>query len=558
MKLRRSRLAALLAAALALVPRAESSARTTLPSPQEPAKTAPAPPPAALGPLLAKAADYCRRLEASAFDFVCREEIAETIDPNLEIDRRMPPLPSEWNDYIGPSIRISRARKIKSTYVYDYQCVRAGRTIREVRTQLEENGKRKVVPNAELRTSVVVWGTALLAPAGIFAERFQPDYNFTVAGNDRIGADPGRRRRRQAQARRAGRRASLYGKAWIDPSTGDILKIEWSESRVGRFDIFAKRGQVYKRTPRLVIRSEFSAEKNGIRFPSRLSVEEAYLNERRQGLRPVEDRGRLQGFQVFHRRSRGQIMLHVRLIVVPIPALLRPPRPAARGPGLLLPRHRRPGGLPWRRLHGPGRRYHGPLLQSRRSGFSRRAPDQDEHELLDALAHRGLAGRRGRIHVLAKRARRELLPVLAAFQRHHSREQAITRPTISIRAGPSPGAASPTHASAKLNGRTFRTALAVEPLKGLAVSAALDVVSMSVDWDHRIPFELENYPLAHEILVMSQHEAGGNGIGFAAGALWKVFSGLQVGARFQKSASVDALRLEHFSLPQQPQTTPMT
>jgi len=104
-------------------------------------------------------------------------------------------------------------------------------------------------------------------------------------------------------------------------------------------------------------------------------------------------------------------------------------------------------------------------------------------------------------------------------------------------------------ASAKLSAHTFRTALAVEPLKGLALSAALDVVSMSVDWDHRIPFELENYPLAHEILVMSQHEAGGNGIGFAAGALWKVFSGLQVGARFQKSASVDLAGWNTFLFP---------
>ena len=134
------------------------------------------------------------------------------------------------------------------------------------------------MPNAELRTSVVVCGTALLAPVGMFGERFQPGYDFTIAGHDRIGATPRRHRRRQAQARRAGHPEPL--RQGLDrPSTGDILKIEWSEDRVGRFDIFEKRGQIYKRTPRLVIRSEFSAEKNGIRFPSRLSVEEAYLND---------------------------------------------------------------------------------------------------------------------------------------------------------------------------------------------------------------------------------------------------------------------------------------
>ena len=32
-------------------------------------------------------------------------------------------------------------------------------------------------------------------------------------------------------------------------------------------------------TPRVVLTSEYAFEKNGIRFPSRLSVEEAYLKE---------------------------------------------------------------------------------------------------------------------------------------------------------------------------------------------------------------------------------------------------------------------------------------
>ena len=228
--------------------------------------------------LLAKAAGYCRRLESSAFDFVCREEISESINPSLYVNKKAPPIDPRWVTYKGPTLTISTLRKIKHKYVYDYQCVRAGRAIREMRTQLEENGKRKVVPNAELKTSVVVFGTTLLGPVGLFGERFQPDYEFTVAGEDKVGktkvlvidakpkpgAPPSR---------------NLYGKAWVDPRTGDILKIEWSESRVGRFDIFEKRGQLYNRKPRLIISSEFSAEKNGIRFPSHLSIEEAYLND---------------------------------------------------------------------------------------------------------------------------------------------------------------------------------------------------------------------------------------------------------------------------------------
>jgi hypothetical protein len=258
------------------------------PSPQQ--APAPSSAPAAvpkLADVLAKAAEYCRKLESSAFDFVCREEIKETIDPKLDSKVARPIvepgstnyLPPSASNYIGPTLVFSTVNKIKRSFVYDYQCIRAGRSIREARTQLEENGKKKVRANAELQTSVVVFGTALLGPVGLFGERFQPDYTFTFAGKDKVGKvdvivldaapKPGTPPTR-----------NLYGQAWVDPATGNILKIEWSESRVGRFDVFQKRGEKFKRTPRLTIRSEFSAEKNGIRFPSHLYVEEAYLNDK--------------------------------------------------------------------------------------------------------------------------------------------------------------------------------------------------------------------------------------------------------------------------------------
>jgi hypothetical protein len=253
---------------------------------QRPSRESIAPAPPQLDALLAKAAEYCRKLESSAFDFVCREEIRETIDPKLDASRKAIRMDRGSTDYvgpvapnyIGPTLVITTVRKIKRSFVYDYQCIRAGRTIRESRTQLEENGKRKSVPNAELQTSIVVWATALLAPVGLFGERFQPGYDFTIVGEERIGKSTvvivDARPKPAAPATR-----NLFGKAWIDPATGNILKIEWSESRVGNFDVFAKRGEIYKRTPRLNIHSEFSAEKNGIRFPSRLSIEETYLKE---------------------------------------------------------------------------------------------------------------------------------------------------------------------------------------------------------------------------------------------------------------------------------------
>ena len=104
--------------------------------------------------------------------------------------------------------------------------------------------------------------------------------------------------------------------------------------------------------------------------------------------------------------------------------------------------------------------------------------------------------------------------------------------------------------AAKLHSRTFRSVVAVEPLKGLALSAALDLVSISVRWEHHIPFELETYPLSRETTVTSFHQLQGRGVGFAAGVLWKVFSGLQVGARYQTSVAIDLAGQNTFSFPQ--------
>lgn len=235
--------------------------------------------------ILKKLADYCLRLENAAFDFVCLEAIKETIDPALDMKRPRESLKdwaywdlARWHFYDSPVLK-----KIKNTYVYDYQCTRVNRKLREMRTLLQENGRKKHEPDAQLKTAVVVYGNALLWPVGLFGERFQSHYDYKIAGDETADGRPVLAIDATPRAGVPETRA-LYGKAWIDKETLDILKIEWSEGHVGRYEIFAKRGERYKRTPRLRVRSEFQVQKNGIRFPSSLFIEEAYLNDRGRAL----------------------------------------------------------------------------------------------------------------------------------------------------------------------------------------------------------------------------------------------------------------------------------
>lgn len=238
-----------------------------------------------LAGFLKSAADYCRRLESVALHFTCREEIDEKID--LTRDVESPPRPAtNWT--VDPGGRLASGATILSrtrttgrlSLVYDYQCIRAfNGAVRDTRTLLEQNGKKKHVPEAKLDATTFDFGTTLLGPTGIFAERFQKDYDYGIIAREKFQRKPVV----VIEARPkpdAPRTTNLFGKAWVDPATGNILKIEWDESRIGRYWIFQERGEKYKLAPRITITSEFSIEKNGLRFPTKMFIEEAYLNER--------------------------------------------------------------------------------------------------------------------------------------------------------------------------------------------------------------------------------------------------------------------------------------
>jgi hypothetical protein len=254
--------------------------------------------------LLKKASEYCRKLEGAALDFVCREEIKEMINPALD---NPPPFSSDANRVFGvyPGL-VAAPPKVKNIYVYDYQCIRAAGKISETRILLEENGKKKNEPNAKLKTEVFIYGTPLLGPVGLFAERFQKDYRFSIAGNDVIDQRPVIVINAEPKPG-APETTNLYGKAWMDPATAEILKIEWSEARVGHYEIFEKRGRHFDRKPRVTLRSEFLVKKNGICFLSRLFIEEAYLDKQGRAFVRSEIDVRCKDFKFFPVEASGDL-----------------------------------------------------------------------------------------------------------------------------------------------------------------------------------------------------------------------------------------------------------
>jgi hypothetical protein len=165
---------------------------------------------------------------------------------------------------------------VKRTFVYDFQFIRRGGTLKETRTLLRLNGREMNVKNAELQTGIFIYKNAVLAPIGIFGAGWREYFTYRISGKGSVGG----RLCLIIDVVPKGPHPEisfLCGKAFIDEASLDILRIEWSEQKIGNYAAFEKRGERYRMKPRISVISEFEVEKNGIRFPSKHLIEEAYF-----------------------------------------------------------------------------------------------------------------------------------------------------------------------------------------------------------------------------------------------------------------------------------------
>ena len=70
----------------------------------------------------------------------------------------------------------------------------------------------------------------------------------------------------------------LFGKIWINPQNGCVLKIEWFPYGVQNRDEMRMRSFLIHREPKLKFISEFKLKKGNVRFPSRCVISETYQN----------------------------------------------------------------------------------------------------------------------------------------------------------------------------------------------------------------------------------------------------------------------------------------
>jgi hypothetical protein len=216
-----------------------------------------------LAALLKKSADYCQRLDKAALDFVCLEEVTERF-----------PQPIHTR---GVGIALMIIENIKNTYLYDYQFIRKNQGTKENRRLLAVNGKKQNIQDSSLDTVMVQYENVLFGPVGLLSQDWQEYHDFKLIGEETINGE--KAAIVEATPGRSLSEPHCYGKIWIKEDDGSVLKIIWDQKSLRNFQQVEEWAKTINVEPQITAFSEYGVEKNGLRFPSRNYVEQAYIKK---------------------------------------------------------------------------------------------------------------------------------------------------------------------------------------------------------------------------------------------------------------------------------------
>lgn len=212
--------------------------------------------------------EYCQRLGKAALDYVCLESISEKFKDTIYYVERA-----------GTLLNRSVEREIwkKNTFVYDYQFIRKNNRLTEKRILIEEDGRKTDQEETRLKTETFSYKNVMFGPINILDVDRQSLFDYSLMGSEKVLGESALII--QAKPKPEVETGTPWGRVWVNERFYTILKIEWSQETMSRTQVIKNRAKKMKGRPKITQTTEFGFEKNGIRFPSRFTIEEAYIKK---------------------------------------------------------------------------------------------------------------------------------------------------------------------------------------------------------------------------------------------------------------------------------------
>jgi hypothetical protein len=161
--------------------------------------------------------------------------------------------------------------------VYDYQLIRKEGEIKEVRQLIEKNGEKLGPDQSEHDYLRFRHKNIIMGPSALLDAAWQHFNEYRIVKKEQYRGD--KVTILEITPKPGCVLGHLYGKAWINDADGSVYKIEWSQDGIDGYEKLAEMAKKIQMEPSIILSAEYDYEKNGLRFPSKFSLEEIYVDD---------------------------------------------------------------------------------------------------------------------------------------------------------------------------------------------------------------------------------------------------------------------------------------
>ena len=255
-----------------------------------------------LGKILGRCGDYCEKLRAGVFDFICQEAIKEThydllknikwmlmligrppdqVEPD-RLDRGDEPLGDASREdrteielkVVGASQIFDPKKTQRNSFLCDYLIAKKAGGIEEKRIILKENGRQMPDRNKILEEKRFTGLSSLFAPLRVIARDRQSRFTYRLVKGEEINGK--KAYVIEALPKSENEDCIWSAKIWVDMNSFQILKCELEGIPIDGYEDVLNDCAILNIKPIFLITHEYRNEKNGILFPFRSKVQVAY------------------------------------------------------------------------------------------------------------------------------------------------------------------------------------------------------------------------------------------------------------------------------------------
>jgi hypothetical protein len=223
------------------------------------------------------AAQYCEKLRKNAFHFYCKEKIESILDLS-DLGFRPEEESRFWKNVrdrkMNTSDKMKSGKRNVRVYVFDYQIVSSNGKVSEQRKLIsKKTGVDQEEKDLQGKIDSFLAERAIFGPVTLLSQERQDSFNFKLLKYEKY------KKKHYAVIEATPKNKNVnfsYGKVWVNSEDFSVLKIKVDPRSIKGYRSLQQMARKLQARLFLTCEIEYNMLHNGLRFPTRVLVEETY------------------------------------------------------------------------------------------------------------------------------------------------------------------------------------------------------------------------------------------------------------------------------------------